>query len=186
MLFSAVLPLISIPSIGRQTAGLMDGFSNLLLPVIVTADESATGPFPAGTPDIDFWQIAAWISLTVTAVLLFRLLIQLAGIIRLIIRSERISGDGYQLVISRKIQAPFSFFRYIFLNPGDLQHADSRRILPHEETHSKQVHSADALLSELYTAIFWFNPVAWWHRSDDRRVGKECVSTCRSRWSPYP
>src|SRR3546814_18902235 len=22
-------------------------------------------------------------------------------------------------------------------------------------------------------------------RSDARRVGKECVSTCRSRWSPY-
>src|SRR3546814_18550841 len=24
------------------------------------------------------------------------------------------------------------------------------------------------------------------HRSEERRVGKECVSTCRSRWSPYP
>src|SRR3546814_8838512 len=30
-----------------------------------------------------------------------------------------------------------------------------------------------------------------WHvdlyalRSEERRVGKECVSTCRSRWSPY-
>src|SRR3546814_19486606 len=23
-------------------------------------------------------------------------------------------------------------------------------------------------------------------RSEERRVGKECVSTCRSRWSPYP
>src|SRR3546814_20464395 len=23
-------------------------------------------------------------------------------------------------------------------------------------------------------------------RSDERRVGKECVSTCRSRWSPDP
>src|SRR3546814_3187009 len=23
------------------------------------------------------------------------------------------------------------------------------------------------------------------HRSDERRVGKECVSTCRSRWWPY-
>src|SRR3546814_11170018 len=23
-------------------------------------------------------------------------------------------------------------------------------------------------------------------RSAERRVGKECVSTCRSRWSPYP
>src|SRR3546814_12275676 len=29
----------------------------------------------------------------------------------------------------------------------------------------------------------------WWEgidgRSEERRVGKECVSTCRSRWSPY-
>src|SRR3546814_17434088 len=23
-------------------------------------------------------------------------------------------------------------------------------------------------------------------RSEERRVGKECVSTCSSRWSPYP
>src|SRR3546814_19744447 len=23
-------------------------------------------------------------------------------------------------------------------------------------------------------------------RSEERRVGKECVSTCRYRWSPYP
>src|SRR3546814_20212902 len=25
----------------------------------------------------------------------------------------------------------------------------------------------------------------WLLRSEERRVGKECVSTCRSRWSPY-
>src|SRR3546814_15662171 len=29
---------------------------------------------------------------------------------------------------------------------------------------------------ELYTSC---------ERSEERRVGKECVSTCRSRWSPY-
>src|SRR3546814_12655860 len=23
-------------------------------------------------------------------------------------------------------------------------------------------------------------------RSEERRVGKECVTSCRSRWSPYP
>src|SRR3546814_15858932 len=31
-------------------------------------------------------------------------------------------------------------------------------------------------------------PVISWAsdlRSEERRVGKECVSTCRSRWSPY-
>src|SRR3546814_3687797 len=38
------------------------------------------------------------------------------------------------------------------------------------------------------------DPPRWLHdavavslsaRSEERRVGKECVSTCRSRWSPY-
>src|SRR3546814_13077686 len=30
------------------------------------------------------------------------------------------------------------------------------------------------------------NPPTFYHfRSEERRVGKECVSTCRSRWSPY-
>src|SRR3546814_12435546 len=28
-------------------------------------------------------------------------------------------------------------------------------------------------------------PPAFAGRSEERRVGKECVSTCRSRWSPY-
>src|SRR3546814_12364790 len=30
--------------------------------------------------------------------------------------------------------------------------------------------------------VFGPGPV---QRSEERRVGKECVSTCRSRWSPY-
>src|SRR3546814_17552446 len=28
--------------------------------------------------------------------------------------------------------------------------------------------------------------LAFFQRSEERRVGKECVRTCRSRWSPYP
>src|SRR3546814_14356672 len=34
---------------------------------------------------------------------------------------------------------------------------------------------------------FYFTARAFHHmdRSEERRVGKECVSTCRSRWSPY-
>src|SRR3546814_8363063 len=30
-----------------------------------------------------------------------------------------------------------------------------------------------------------FGGIAPEERSEERRVGKECVSTCRSRWSPY-
>src|SRR3546814_4818266 len=39
--------------------------------------------------------------------------------------------------------------------------------------------NADGAVS-LYSAV-----PAWHGRSEERRVGKECVSTCRSRWSPY-
>src|SRR3546814_7724242 len=35
---------------------------------------------------------------------------------------------------------------------------------------------------ERETGLFRFHPGP---SSEERRVGKECVSTCRSRWSPY-
>src|SRR3546814_1055920 len=34
--------------------------------------------------------------------------------------------------------------------------------------------------------IPWFDEAFLEGRSEERRVGKECVSTCRSRWSPDP
>src|SRR3546814_21143024 len=40
--------------------------------------------------------------------------------------------------------------------------------------------SAGAIAALLPTAIQGVGS-----RSEERRVGKECVSTCRSRWSPY-
>src|SRR3546814_3067752 len=33
--------------------------------------------------------------------------------------------------------------------------------------------------------MFHGNVFLRYNRSEERRVGKECVSTCRSRWSPY-
>src|SRR3546814_14760112 len=46
-----------------------------------------------------------------------------------------------------------------------------------------------AVMLSLIGAFFYLRivQVAYFDepRSDERRVGKECVSTCRSRWSPY-
>src|SRR3546814_1609903 len=44
-----------------------------------------------------------------------------------------------------------------------------RRITPHDHHAARENHAADAGLPG---------------RAEERRVGKECVSTCRSRWSP--
>src|SRR3546814_3612029 len=40
-------------------------------------------------------------------------------------------------------------------------------------------------LNPHFSASFQRNQCARAARSEERRVGKECVSTCRSRWSPY-
>src|SRR3546814_4082294 len=41
-------------------------------------------------------------------------------------------------------------------------------------------------LSDTPTVIAGLDPAIYGAaRSEERRVGKECVSTCRSRWSPY-
>src|SRR3546814_13678287 len=46
---------------------------------------------------------------------------------------------------------------------------------------AREVMTAAALLVVLGSALL----MQWGGRSEERRVGKECVSTCRSRWSPY-
>src|SRR3546814_3009188 len=52
-----------------------------------------------------------------------------------------------------------------------------RDMAPFADTRETDVRNAalDALF-EVYVLL---------DRSEERRVGKECVSTCRSRWSPY-
>src|SRR3546814_19307787 len=41
----------------------------------------------------------------------------------------------------------------------------------------------DLIVTETHTCYLGDRSL---RRSEERRVGKECVSTCRSRWSPYP
>src|SRR3546814_19933459 len=51
---------------------------------------------------------------------------------------------------------------------------------------NQRVGSGDAtrLVRELFHLLFWL--ARTYTRSEERRVGKECVSTCRSRWSASP
>src|SRR3546814_15630237 len=44
-------------------------------------------------------------------------------------------------------------------------------------------HKPHERLELLRSSLSHLAPIS--RRSEERRVGKECVSTCRSRWSPY-
>src|SRR3546814_13705769 len=41
------------------------------------------------------------------------------------------------------------------------------------------------IASIAYVRLRVWHPACARVRSEERRVGKECVSTCRTRWSPY-
>src|SRR3546814_1578924 len=52
--------------------------------------------------------------------------------------------------------------------------------------HRVEAKEADCGCAGIYNAPFALESYATvFERSEERRVGKECVSTCRSRWSPY-
>src|SRR6056297_1021305 len=72
------------------------------------------------------------------------------------------------------------------LEVGDLQTDDREKIDATLGSNSKDVSGIlDRIGSALSGATQGASLVlAPKHRSEERRVGKECVSTCRSRWSP--
>src|SRR3546814_11533220 len=44
---------------------------------------------------------------------------------------------------------------------------------------------ADVIVTDGFSGNIALKTIEGTARSEERRVGKECVSTCRSRWSPY-
>src|SRR3546814_2689785 len=56
---------------------------------------------------------------------------------------------------------------------------------PHSRGHDGRSHRARAAGGAGVDMIIPPGPLKVLVRSEERRVGKECVSTCRSRWSPY-
>src|SRR3546814_1666553 len=74
--------------------------------------------------------------------------------------------------------------------PDSLEHV-TIGILEGPVVQPSQVHAlagirlATGSSSRLGDGVDLLSAIAGQGRSEERRVGKECVSTCRSRWSPY-
>src|SRR3546814_1866609 len=58
--------------------------------------------------------------------------------------------------------------------------ASAIELRPHRAVYSLRLTSA-----EVGSGVVDASGAMVFERSEERRVGKECVSTCRSRWSPY-
>jgi beta-lactamase regulating signal transducer with metallopeptidase domain len=126
-----------------------------------------TGNSPTYTyaPEKSFF--AAHISLftdiyfIITIILLTRILIQLANLLRLFAVSGKRKRGRNIILTSTYIKSPFSFFRFIFIPLEMSDNDETEGIITHESIHASQYHSLDNMLIELIAAVMWFNPLVW-------------------------
>lgn len=89
-----------------------------------------------------------------------RFLKNLGEMIRKIIRNPKERSHNIIKVLLRERIAPHTFFSFIFLNRERYMNDEiPKEVLAHEQTHARELHTADVLLAELACVIFWFNPV---------------------------
>ena len=151
---SLLLPTIDLSVLVNETAPL----GNILPRMAYNLPEVTVRP----THDtFDWQQLAIWLYTGVASALLLRVFWQVVVVCRLAQRSERATLHGTAVCLLTGDYSPFSFFRWIFVNPVNKSPSQVKQILTHEQTHVAQWHSVDALLSQLFVAAFWFNPVAW-------------------------
>ena len=151
---SLLLPTIDLSVLVNEAAPL----GNILPRMAYNLPEVMVKP----TCDAFDWQrLAVWLYAVVALALLLRVLWQVVVVCRLAQRSERATLHGMAVCLLTGDYSPFSFFRWIFVNPVNKTPSQVKQILTHEQTHVAQWHSVDALLSQLFVAAFWFNPVAW-------------------------
>ncbi len=99
--------------------------------------------------------------LTVSSVLLVRLLLQLISILKIKRSGVFETMQNTMVMTINKEIAPFSFFGTIYINPALHNEEETRQILLHELTHVHQWHSMDVIISELLCIAFWINPATW-------------------------
>ncbi len=108
------------------------------------------------------WRSAVAVSYCLVLVyFLCRLFFQLYLLYRFIKRGKRKQSKYYSIVYVEDDLPPFSFFRWIILNPAKYTAGQLRHITTHEKVHVKHFHSLDILFADLFTAFFWFHPIAW-------------------------
>jgi len=142
---------------------LAPSFDAVALPAIVSG--AVDGPASAAADPVGLMPIGlmASIYLAVSLVLLARLVSGLVGTWR-ISRAARPLEIGDDVRVSTQVRSPATFGTTILL-PSDAPTWPAERLEPvlaHERAH---VHSRDGYwswLAQLHTAIFWFNPLAWW------------------------
>lgn len=110
-----------------------------------------------------FSEVVGWVYLAVSVLLLLWLFYKIERVLLFAARGNKTKWNTVFVVLHPKIKTDFSFFSFVFVRDSL---PSENMILEHEIIHVKQYHSVDVLLSELFLALNWLNPFAWWLRRE--------------------
>lgn len=138
--------------------GMVSGYAGMIsgMAVAVVPNE--------GMEVLQWQDVLAWVWGVGIIVLLVRLVVIVFKIFRLAGRGKRVYWEGMLLTIVPGMDEPFSFFRWIFINPVLYGERETRQIVLHEQAHVRQWHSLDVMICECLCCLFWLNPVVWFWR----------------------
>ncbi|MDR1743101.1 MAG: hypothetical protein LBR48_04690 [Dysgonamonadaceae bacterium] len=164
LLLIIVLPLFRYHLLPQSEA---EGIILLVQPSEIALDKAIQASTAPEIPWLHLLTIVYFVGLTSVFV---RYVYGVCQIRRIIASSERRRLPGnFDLCISDKIVAPFSWMRHIVVSRADFV-ADSESIVNHEKSHVMQKHSRDRLLFDAFACFFWFNPFSWLLRREIQSI----------------
>ncbi|WP_395052976.1 M56 family metallopeptidase [Flavobacterium sp.] len=113
---------------------------------------------------INWFEISLYLYITIAIILFFKIIYDLFSLMKVFENKEITIDKNFKVIDTKQNIAPFSFFNYIVLNSSLYTQAELESILLHEKIHSSQKHSIDVLITNLFTVIFWFNPILYWYK----------------------
>ena len=127
-----------------------------------TEEVTATAPVTYEAPQRpDLLTLFTYLYYTGVLVMSLRFIIQLVSICRIRRKGQVVYLNGQRIISLPSEFNPFSFFGWIFLYLPKLEEESKNEILMHEQTHARQWHSVDVIVSELANIVCWFNPFSW-------------------------
>ena len=127
-----------------------------------TEEVTATAPVAYEAPQRpDLLTLFTYLYYTGVLVMSLRFIIQLVSICRIRWKGQVVYLNGHRIISLPSEFNPFSFFGWIFLYLPKLEEESREEILMHEQTHARQWHSVDVIVSELANIVCWFNPFSW-------------------------
>ena len=169
ILISIALPFIKIPQTWSINSNNIEGITGQIInkAEVYSLDKSKNESKEiainekSGLTSLTIIEIAWYIYMIGIVIFSVAFLIQLGLLFHRKRKLEYIQDGNCKIYELTGNKPPFSFYKWVFINPTLYENKTYEQIITHEKIHISEAHFIDKLIAELGIIIFWFNPFMW-------------------------